>query len=105
MNRYFLKKQNKQSLVGLQAGLMSLGTFLSRILGFLRDLCIAAFFSKTETDIFFIAFRFPNFFRRLLGEGSFSASITPALTESLQKSEGKNEQKSFTPAFLHCFFV
>ena len=71
---------------------MSLGTFLSRILGFLRDLSIAAFFSKTETDIFFVAFRFPNFFRRLLGEGSFSASVTPALTELLQKNEQKSRE-------------
>lgn len=68
---------------------MSLGTFFSRILGFVRDLCIAAVFSKTETDVFFVAFRFPNFFRRLLGEGSFSASVTPAITESLQKGKIK----------------
>ena len=79
---------------------MSLGTLLSRILGFLRDLCIAAFFSKTETDVFFVAFRFPNFFRRLLGEGSFSASVTPALTELLQK-EGKAKAKE---VYL-CFFT
>ena len=89
MNWDFFKKQNEKSLVGLQAALMSLGTFFSRILGFLRDLSIAAFFSKTETDVFFVAFRFPNFFRRLLGEGSFSASVTPVLTETLQKEGGK----------------
>lgn len=79
---------------------MSLGTLLSRILGFLRDLCIAAFFSKTETDVFFVAFRFPNFFRRLLGEGSFSASVTPVLTETLQK-EGKAKARE---SYL-CFFT
>ena len=50
------------------------------------------FFLKTETDIFFVAFRFPNFFRRLLGEGAFSASVTPALTEHLVK-KGKEETK------------
>ena len=80
---------------------MSIGTLFSRILGLLRDLCIAAFFSKTETDIFFVAFRFPNFCRRLLGEGTFSASVTPALTETLQKSEGKKNVKE-----LHsCLFT
>ena len=88
MKKDFLKKEN--SLVSLQAGLMSIGTFLSRILGFFRDLLIANFFSKTETDIFFVAFRFPNFFRRLLGEGAFSASVTPALTEHLER-KGKEE--------------
>ena len=100
-----MNKQNKQSLVGLQATLMSLGTFSSRILGFLRDLCIAAFFSKTETDVFFVAFRFPNFFRRLLGEGSFSASVTPVLTETLQKEGGKKltkETHSSLFTFLFC---
>ena len=80
---------------------MSLGTFLSRIFGFLRDLCIAAFFSKTETDVFFVAFRFPNFFRRLLGEGSFSASVTPALTEILHK-KGKAKVKE---VYLRLFTV
>ena len=91
MKKDFLK--NSASLVSLQAGFMSLGTLLSRILGFLRDLLIANFFSKTETDIFFVAFRFPNFFRRLLGEGAFSASVTPALTEHLEKKGKKETQK------------
>ena len=86
--------------MSLQAGLMSLGTFLSRILGFFRDLLLASLFSKTETDIFFVAFRFPNFFRRLLGEGTFSASITPALTEALEK---KNPESA--KALYHSFFT
>ena len=72
---------------------MSLGTFLSRILGFFRDLLLASAFSKNETDIFFVAFRFPNFFRRLLGEGTFSASITPALTESLEKNQAQTKHR------------
>ena len=96
-----MRKKNRKSLVGLQAGFMSLGTFLSRILGFLRDICIATFFSKTETDIFFVAFRFPNFFRRLFGEGSFSASVTPALTESLYAQEGKK----LTKELYSCLFT
>ncbi len=84
---------------------MSLGTFLSRILGFLRDLCIAAFFSKTETDIFFVAFRFPNFFRRLLGEGSFSASVTPALTESLHTKGREQTKELYSCLFTLLFCV
>ena len=83
---------------------MSLGTLFSRILGFLRDLCIAAFFSKTETDIFFVAFRFPNFFRRLIGEGSFSASVTPVLTETLQKSEGERKTKELYSSLFTLLF-
>ena len=79
---------------------MSLGTFLSRILGFIRDISFSAVFSKTETDIFFSAFRFPNFFRRLLGEGSFSASVTPILTQSLSE-----KGKKYTKELNSCFFT
>ena len=86
---------------------MSIGTFLSRILGFFRDLLIANFFSKTETDIFFVAFRFPNFFRRLLGEGAFSASVTPALTEHLEKKGKEETRKLYASLFslLFCLTV
>ena len=103
MKKDFLQKENSSILVSLQAGLMSLGTFLSRILGFFRDLLIANFFSKTETDIFFVAFRLPNFFRRLLGEGAFSASVTPALTEYLEK-KGKQETKKLHSALFSLLF-
>jgi len=88
---------------------MSLGTFLSRILGFLRDLFIASFFSKTETDIFFVAFRFPNFFRRLLGEGTFIASVNPVLTENLERQGFEDTKKLhhtfFTLLFLVALFL
>ena len=96
--------QKRRGQVNLQALLMSFGTFLSRILGFLRDLFIANFFSKTETDIFFVAFRFPNFFRRLLGEGTFIASVTPALTESL-KLKSLEETKKLHHSFFTLLFL
>ena len=98
------KTEKNTERVSFQALLMSLGTFLSRILGFLRDLFIASFFSKTETDIFFVAFRFPNFFRRLLGEGTFIASVTPALTESLA-SKGLEETKKLHHSFFTLLFL
>lgn len=101
-----IKKRHKnRGQVNLQALLMSLGTFLSRILGFLRDLFIASFFSKTETDIFFVAFRFPNFFRRLLGEGTFIASVTPALTESLELQNLEETKKLHHSFFTLLFLV
>ncbi|MCZ0931579.1 MAG: hypothetical protein OXJ52_00270, partial [Oligoflexia bacterium] len=103
MKKDFGQKENSSALVSLQAGLMSLGTFLSRILGFFRDLLIANFFSKTETDIFFVAFRLPNFFRRLLGEGAFSASVTPALTEHLEK-RGKEESQRLNSSLFSLLF-
>ena len=62
---------------------MSAGTFFSRILGFVRDMVIGWFFTRTQTDAFFVAFRFPNFFRRFFGEGALTVSFVPVFIESL----------------------
>jgi putative peptidoglycan lipid II flippase len=57
-------------------------TILSRILGFLRDVVFARLFGASgETDAFFLAFKIPNFMRRLFGEGSFSLAFVPVLSE------------------------
>lgn len=63
---------------------ISTGTFLSRITGFIRDMIIAFAFTRTETDAFFVAFRFPNFFRRFFGEGALTISFVPVFIECLQ---------------------
>jgi len=100
-----LGKNYKKSQVGLWASQMSFGTLISRVLGFVRDMLIATFFSRTQTDIFFVAFRFPNFFRRFLGEGSFSASVTPALIESLHTQGKPKTQDLFSALFTLLFCV
>ncbi|MEK7791833.1 MAG: murein biosynthesis integral membrane protein MurJ [Pseudomonadota bacterium] len=57
-------------------------TFISRILGFLRDVMIARIFGAgMETDAFFVAFRIPNLLRRLFAEGAFSQAFVPILAE------------------------
>ncbi len=57
-------------------------TLLSRILGFVRDLVLARLFgADAATDAFFVAFRIPNFLRRLFGEGAFATAFVPVLTE------------------------
>lgn len=57
-------------------------TFLSRILGFVRDLVLAQVFgASAETDAFFVAFKIPNFLRRLFAEGAFATAFVPVLTE------------------------
>lgn len=57
-------------------------TLLSRILGFLRDLVIARMFgADAATDAFFVAFKIPNFLRRLFAEGAFSVAFVPVLSE------------------------
>ena len=58
------------------------GTLVSRVLGLVRDVVIASVFGAgTSTDTFFVAFRIPNFFRRLFGEGAFSHAFVPVLGE------------------------
>jgi putative peptidoglycan lipid II flippase len=71
---------------------IGMGTFLSRILGFLRDMVIANFFGAgMAADAFFVAFRIPNLWRRLVGEGSLTISFIPVYTEYLTK---RSEEES-----------
>jgi len=57
-------------------------TLLSRILGFVRDLVFAHVFgANANTDAFFVAFKIPNFMRRLFAEGAFATAFVPVLTE------------------------
>ncbi|WP_291299302.1 murein biosynthesis integral membrane protein MurJ [Elioraea sp.] len=59
-------------------------TALSRILGFVRDIAIAARIGAgPEADAFFVALKLPNFFRRLFGEGAFAAAFVPMFAGSL----------------------
>jgi len=61
-------------------------TLLSRVLGLARDIVIARFFaSGFEADAFFVAFKIPNFMRRLFAEGAFSQAFVPVLTEYKNK--------------------
>ena len=57
-------------------------TFVSRVLGYVRDFYIArAFGAGLATDAFFVAFRIPNLLRRLFAEGAFSQAFVPVLAE------------------------
>lgn len=73
------------------AGLMSLATLISRVLGYVKDMILARFFGATGTaDTFFVAFRIPNLLRELFAEGSMSAAFIPVLSE-YQTKHGKEE--------------
>jgi len=62
--------------------LFSSNTFLSRILGFVRDVIFAHYFGDTAAfDAFLVAFKIPNFMRRLFAEGAFSQAFVPVLSE------------------------
>jgi len=64
------------------AGVVSMMTFLSRILGLARDVVIASLFGAgSGVDAFIVAFKIPNFFRRLFAEGAFSQAFVPILSE------------------------
>jgi len=68
------------------ASTVSVLTLASRVTGLVRDLLMAALFGATAlTDAFNVAFRIPNLFRRLFGEGAFSQAFVPALAHSRQK--------------------
>lgn len=57
-------------------------TMISRIFGFIRDVVIAhTFGAGVATDAFLVAFKIPNFMRRLFAEGAFSQAFTPVLSE------------------------
>jgi len=58
-------------------------TLVSRVLGLARDIVIARLFGAgAGTDAFFVAFKIPNFFRRLFAEGAFSQAFIPVLAET-----------------------
>lgn len=62
------------------------GILCSRILGFFRDVCMASTLGAgVYSDIFFIAFKLPNLFRRVFGEGAFTQSFLPSFIHSRHK--------------------
>nr|WP_269902488.1 murein biosynthesis integral membrane protein MurJ [Aliidiomarina halalkaliphila] len=67
----------------LRSGLIvSIMTFLSRILGLVRDVAIAALMGAgAAADVFLFANKIPNFLRRLFAEGAFAQAFVPVLTE------------------------
>lgn len=66
-------------------------TFLSRILGLVRDIVIANMMGAgKEADVFFFANKIPNFLRRLFAEGAFAQAFVPILSEYKQKDEDDN---------------
>jgi len=74
-------------------GTFSFYTLISRISGYLRDILIAIFLgSGPVADAFFVAFRIPNTFRRLFGEGSFNAAFIPSYSKELVKGKIKSEK-------------
>ncbi len=73
------------------ATILSLGTFSSRILGFLRNIVLARYFGTgIRADVFFLALRIPNLFRDLVGEGAANAAVVPVLSQYQVKNDSKD---------------
>ncbi len=84
----------RQSLLR-STSLVSLMTFISRLLGFARDMIIARIFgADAAMDAFLVAFKIPNFMRRLFAEGAFSQAFVPVLAE-YQKMRSVSEVREF----------
>jgi len=74
------------------AGLISVATMASRVLGVAREMVLAAFFGASggiEMDAFNVAFRIPNLLRDLFAEGAMTAAFVPAFTRTLT-TEGRD---------------
>ena len=79
----------------LRSGVVvSVMTLLSRVLGMVRDIVVASYFgSSPAADAFFIAFKIPNFLRRLFAEGAFAQAFVPVISEyRTQRSEADVKQ-------------
>ena len=75
-------------------------TLLSRVLGFARDILIANFLGAGwVADAFFVAFKLPNFFRRLFAEGAFNAAFVPMFS-NLVRNQGVEQARQFAEQAL-----
>ena len=78
-------RKPSRSLLGSSL-IVSAMTMMSRVLGLIRDMVFARFIgAEAGADAFFVAFKIPNFFRRLFAEGAFSQAFVPVLSEYRQK--------------------
>jgi len=81
---------------------MGSATFLSRILGLVREQLMAGVFGASGlTDAFLVAYRIPNLLRDLFAEGAFSSAFVPVLTE-VKENEGPEKARSM---FWSLFFL
>ncbi len=91
--------------LGKAVAIFSSFTFISRILGFIRDILSASILGAgIVADCFFVALKLPNFFRRLFAEGAFSASFVPVFTATLTQG-GKEEALSFAETAFSSLIV
>ena len=87
-------KSNKTANSTAKAALLfGSGTLTSRILGLFRDTLVYSIMPYDMRDAWIAAFRIPNFFRRLLGEGGLSVSFIPVYVDRLKNGQIEDRQK------------
>ena len=80
-------------------------TLVSRVLGYIRDVLFAAELGTgAAADAFFVAFKLPNFFRRLFAEGAFSAAFVPMFAGKLE-AEGRDAARRLASEALAMLVV
>src|SRR5215471_17595948 len=80
-------------------------TLISRVTGFIRDVVMAAMLGAGPlADAFFVAFRLPNHFRAVVGEGAFNAAFVPAYARTLEKA-GLPEARLFSDRIAAALLV
>ena len=85
-------------------GTFGIFTLISRLLGYLRDILIAIFLGTGAlADVFFVAFRIPNTFRRLFSEGTFNAAFVPSYSSEIAK--GKKQSNKFANSVFNLLFL
>lgn len=99
--------KQEHAAISRRVGTVSFYTFLSRILGLVRDAVMAWAFGATRTaDAFYVAFRIPNLLRRLVAEGALTIAFIPVFTENLRKSrEAGREAASVVFTYLSLFLA
>ncbi|MCY3878418.1 MAG: murein biosynthesis integral membrane protein MurJ [Rhodobacteraceae bacterium] len=81
-------------------------TLASRILGFVRDIVLAALLGAGPVaEAFLIAFSLPNMFRRIFAEGAFNTAFVPIFSKKLESGEGAAEFASEAFATLSAFLI
>lgn len=84
---------------------VGLWTLASRLFGFARDILIAdRLGAGLVADAFFVALRLPDLFRRLFGEGAFSAAFVPAFAGAVA-AEGEREARRFAEEVMSVMVV
>src|SRR5580693_1089063 len=86
--------EHERSRLVARAGVVGAGTLVSRILGLVRDMALAALFDRDATDAWWVAFTIPNALRSLLGEGAITSAVVPLLSDRLAK-QGDDAGKRF----------